>query len=383
MKRLVFIVILLVLRFFADAHPMPGSVVNLYVLDHSISGEAKIPLAELETAIGKPLDQSHLNDQTIFDYFRKHIQAKGNRTRWLTQVDSIVLEETKDPIVGKYVEVKLYFQLIPSMHDDLRHFIFNYDAVIHQIITHKIIVFVQQDWYNGVHEEKGSKQIGVIEMDPRYGVFQPLSINLEKGSWWKGFSNMIKLGSDHIKEGIDHLLFLIILLLPSFLIAVNKRWTEYGGLKYTVTNLLKIITAFTIGHSLTLFIAAKQWVRLPQEPVELLIAISILISAIHAYRPVFYKREIYVAGGFGLIHGLAFASVLANLKLSATMMLWSILGFNVGIEITQLLIVLIFLPFLFFLIKTPYYRFFRVASAIIALIVSFALLAERSQFLFR
>jgi hypothetical protein len=193
---------------------------------------------------------------------------------------------------------------------------------------------------------------------------------------------MIKLGSDHIKEGIDHLLFLIILLLPSFLIAVNKRWTEYGGLKYTVTNLLKIITAFTIGHSLTLFIAAKQWVRLPQEPVELLIAISILISAIHAYRPVFYKREIYVAGGFGLIHGLAFASVLANLKLSATMMLWSILGFNVGIEITQLLIVLIFLPFLFFLIKTPYYRFFRVASAIIALIVSVALLAERSQFLF-
>lgn len=382
MKRLVFIVILLVLSFFADAHPMPGSVVNLYVLEQSIRGEAKIPLTELETAIGKPLDQLHLNDQTIFDYFIKHVQAKGNGTRWLTQVDSILSEETKDPIVGRYVEVKLYFQLIPSVHDDLRHFTFNYDAVIHQIITHKIIVFVQQDWYNGVHEEAESRQIGVIEMDPRYGVFQPLLVNLENGSWWKGFSNMIKLRSDHIKEGTDHLLFLIILLLPSFLIAVNNRWTEYGGLQYTVANLLKIVTAFTIGHSLTLFIAAKQWIRLPQEPVEFLIAISILISAIHACRPVFYKKEIYVAGCFGLVHGLAFASVLANLKLSSTMMLWSILGFNLGIEITQLLIVLILLPFLFLLIKTPYYRYLRVAGAVIALIVSAALLAERSQFLF-
>lgn len=382
MKRLVFIVYFLVLSFFADGHPMPGSVVNLFVLEHSISGEAKIPLAELETAIGKPIDQLRLNDQTIFDYFRKHVQASGNGGQWFTQVDSIVSEETKDPIVGKYVEVKLYFQLIPSVHGDLRHFTFNYDAVIHQIITHKIIVFVEQDWYNGVHQEEGSRQIGVIEMDPRYGIFEPLSVNLEKGSWWKGFSNMIKLGSDHIKEGTDHLLFLIILLLPSFLIAVNNRWTEYGGLQYTVANLLKIVTAFTIGHSLTLFIAAKQWIRLPQEPVELLIVISILISAIHAYRPVFYKKEIYVAGGFGLIHGLAFASVLANLKLSATMMIWSILGFNVGIEITQLLIVLILLPFLFLLIKTPYYRYLRVAGAVIALIVSAALLAERSQFLF-
>jgi HupE / UreJ protein len=93
---------------------------------------------------------------------------------------------------------------------------------------------------------------------------------------------------------------------------------------------LRIVTAFTLGHSLTLLAGALGWLRLPGQPVEILIAVSILVSAAHAQRPLFPGREAQVAAGFGLVHilvhGLAFTGTLAGLHLSAGPLALSILG---------------------------------------------------------
>jgi hypothetical protein len=140
---------------------------------------------------------------------------------------------------------------------------------------------------------------------------------------------------------------------------------------------LKIVTSFTIGHSITLLIGALGWLRLPVQPVEILIAFSILVSAIHAIKPIFPGKEMYVAAGFGLIHGLAFASILANLKLSAGTMALSILGFNLGIEVMQLFVVLITIPWLILLNQTPTYKYVRGGGAIISGIVAMAWIWER------
>lgn len=343
---------------------MPGSVVDLFVLEKSIAGEARIPFLELQNALYTQKDFSDLQKPVFNAYFKAHIQAVAGNKKWITYIDSVRLLESKDPIVGKYQEVIVYFEMIPSKKTDLRHFTFNYDVVLHQVVNHKILVNVQQDWYGGLQEQ--SRQVGIIELDIPNGIVHPLEVKLEKGSFWKGLSTMVKLGMNHIREGKDHLLFILVLLLPSMLISSENKWSQYGGRKYAFRNLLLIVTAFTIGHSITLFIGANQWIRLPQQPVELLITVSILVSAVHAIRPIFSEKEIFVASGFGLIHGLAFATVLAKMKMSTTMLLWSVFGFNLGIEIMQLFIIALVIPAFIFLARTKYYSIIRTGIAIVS-----------------
>jgi hypothetical protein len=205
----------------------------------------------------------------------------------------------------------------------------------------------------------------------------PLEISLAAGGWWRGVGNMFLLGVAHIREGTDHLLFLIALLLPSMLTAGHKGWGRYGGIRSSVLKILKIVTAFTIGHSLTLLIGALGWVRLPAQPVEVLIAFSILISAVHAVYPLFPGREMLVAGGFGLIHGLAFATVIANLNLAAGTLAVSVLGFNLGIETMQLVVILLVIPWLILLSQTRAYRYVRIGGAILAAVAAIGWITER------
>src|SRR5207344_124722 len=181
-------------------------------------------------------------------------------------------------------------------------------------------------------------------------------------SWWQGFSSVLKVGVHHIAEGTDHLLFLLVLLLPAPLVAAGKYWGGFGGLKRALVQLLKIVSAFTVGHSLTLLIGALGWLRLPGQPVEILIAFSILISALHAIRPWFAGREVYIAAGFGLIHGLAFASSIAEYGFSPWYLAATVLGFNVGIELMQLVVVVVAIPWLILLARTQFYAPARIGG---------------------
>ena len=188
---------------------------------------------------------------------------------------------------------------------------------------------------------------------------------------------MVALGIRHISEGTDHLLFLLVLMLPAPLISSRGKWAGCGGARYSLFRLLKIATAFTIGHSITLLAGATGWLRLPSQPVELLISVSILVGAVHALRPLFPGREVFIAAGFGLIHGLAFAATLASLHLDAGRMALSILGFNVGIELMQLFVLLLFVPWLIILGHYYFYRWLRIAGALFAIVAACAWITER------
>jgi HupE / UreJ protein len=359
------------------AHPMPSSIVELYVLETHIQGEAEIPLIELGNAVGEQRT-ANLNDPFFNAYFETHIQANSAGDRWGTKINSITLVTDNDPSIGTYQEVIVRFTLEPANARDLHKFSFNYDAVIHQVVTHSALVYVREDWSNGISPISDAQQLGIIGLDIPSEKILPLEINLENGTWWKGFKNMVSLGMQHIKEGTDHLLFLIVLLLPAMLLTKGNKWAGYGGFRYSTAGLLKIVTAFTLGHSTTLLIGALGLVRFAGRPVEIMIAISILVSAIHALRPLFAGKEIFIAGGFGLIHGLAFASILSSLQLSAGKLALSIVGFNVGIEIMQLLIIIMIMPSLILLSKTPFYKWVRISVATAAAIAAIAWIIERS-----
>ena len=192
-----------------------------------------------------------------------------------------------------------------------------------------------------------------------------------------GSPSMFRLGMRHIAEGTDHLLFLIALLLPAPLLAARSRWAGFGGVRHSLITILRVVTAFTVGHSVTLALAALGFVRVPSQPVEVLIAFSILISAAHALRPLFPGREAMVAAFFGLIHGLAFATTLQNLGLGRWERVASILGFNLGIETMQLVVVAAILPSLVILSRTPAYTVLRLAGALFAGFASLGWIAER------
>ncbi len=183
---------------------------------------------------------------------------------------------------------------------------------------------------------------------------------------WSGFHAAFRLGVHHIAEGADHLLFLITLLLPAPLLAVAGRWSGRATVHRSLLHILGIVTAFTLGHSLTLALSAFGLVSLPSRPVEVLIAVSILVSAIHALRPLFPGREALIAAAFGVVHGLAFASALNALGVTGWYRLVSLLGFNLGIEAMQLLVVALTLPPLILLSRTTFYPAFRIAGAICA-----------------
>jgi hypothetical protein len=195
---------------------------------------------------------------------------------------------------------------------------------------------------------------------------------------FSGIAGGFRLGVRHIAEGTDHLLFLLTLLLPAPLLACGGRWDRRASVQRSLVQILRIVTAFTLGHSLTLALAAFGLVQLPRRAVEVLIAVSILVSAIHAVRPLFPGREAVIALFFGLIHGLAFASALGALGFSSWYRLVSLLGFNLGIEAMQLTVVAVTLPSLLLLSRTRAYALLRVGAACFAAIAAIGWIIERS-----
>jgi hypothetical protein len=183
---------------------------------------------------------------------------------------------------------------------------------------------------------------------------------------------------EHIAAGTDHLLFLLTLLLPAPLLVNRKRWAEAGSNRYSLIRIIKIVTAFTIGHSITLLLGATGITDFPAQPIEILIAVSIFISAIHAIKPIFPGREMFIAAGFGLIHGMAFATTLVNLNLDAGRMALSIFGFNLGIELMQLFVVAVTIPWLIILSRSiAIYNYVRIIGAILAGIAAVGWIIER------
>ncbi|SDF58924.1 HupE/UreJ family protein [Chitinophaga filiformis] len=367
----------------AIAHPSPNSLIFLDLSPKKVMMEVQIPLTELELSfkpgIAKTPETFLASEGTqLKEYLLAHIHAYAIKDHpWLITITNLKMDQGKYPDSNvPYWEVNVSVMLTPQDNTDSRNFYLDYDAVIHQVMNHAALVSIRSDWENG-NVETGSGEVQAIGWNLENNTIPPLHVNPNKGSWWTGFISMVTLGVRHIAEGTDHLMFLLVLLLPATLLVKDKEWNRFGGTRYSILRLLKIVTAFTIGHSLTLLSGAFGWVRLPSQPVEILIAFSILVSAVHALRPLFPGKEMFVAAGFGLIHGLAFASTLSNLHLDTVPMVLSILGFNIGIELMQLFVIGISVPWLIILSRKAMYRYVRITGAVFAAIAAIAWMLQR------
>ncbi len=188
-----------------------------------------------------------------------------------------------------------------------------------------------------VERADGTSQVERLKVDsPRFVVAAPAGTG--EVAW-----AYLVLGVEHILGGIDHLLFVLALLL-----------VVRGGRRIVAT-----VTAFTIAHSITLVAATLGWVHVPGPPVEAIIALSIVFVAaevVHGLRgkPGLTARAPWlVAFSFGLLHGLGFASALAEVGLPQTAIPVALLMFNVGVEVGQLMFVAVVLGLMALLKRLP------------------------------
>jgi hypothetical protein len=195
-------------------------------------------------------------------------------------------------------------------------------------------------------------------------------LQLTAPSGWETLRQYIAEGVWHIWIGFDHILFLIALLLPAVLVRRDRRWAPTGNLRAAAVDVLKVVTAFTVAHSITLSLAVLGVVSLPSRIVESVIAASVVVAALNNLRGTVDRKRWVMAFVFGLVHGFGFAPVLADLGLPQGALALALVGFNVGVELGQLAIVAIFLPVAFLLRATPFYRIgvLRFGSLAVALL---------------
>jgi hypothetical protein len=185
-----------------------------------------------------------------------------------------------------------------------------------------------------------------------------------------GPGDMIPQGVRHIWIGLDHILFLLALMLPTVLVHNDGAWKPVESFPKAFWNLLKIVTVFTIAHSVSLVLAALGFIELPSRLVESVIALSIILVAFNNIFGKVRHGSLLVILGLGLFHGLGFASVLGHLPFRMIDLLRVVIGFNIGVELGQIAIVAALFPVLFLLRRSWSYEPFvlRGVSAVLTVI---------------
>lgn len=173
---------------------------------------------------------------------------------------------------------------------------------------------------------------------------------------WRTFSTFLREGVIHLLIGLDHILFLLVLVLPASLMTASSGRDETAGLRPRLIQLVGIVTAFTLAHSVTLALAALDIIRLPIAWVETVIALSIALAALNVLWPVLGRKTWKLAFAFGLVHGFGFASVLADLTGGEANLAIALAGFNLGVEAGQLGLLILGFPMLYLLARFRIYQ---------------------------
>jgi hypothetical protein len=353
--------------FCARAHEPSKSYLNLTLDSSRLTGQWDIPLRDLQYVVTFGVDKSgrvtrqeikaHYPGATKYALSHLQILVDGSVVTPRLASTEPALEELSD---GEYLRLDFLVESVPR------------PKMLQ--LTYRLF-FETNSLHRGLARIEANGIVQVAAFSPEH-----LSREFQLASPDPGrqFVNFLREGVWHIWTGYDHILFLLALLLPSVLKREGGHWRAVGAIRPAFFNVLKIVTAFTVAHSVTLSLAALAIVKLPARLTESAIALSVALAAANNVWPVVRERGWVVALGFGLVHGFGFATALSDLGLMHGALLPALIGFNIGVEIGQLAIVAVFLPAAFALRRTWLYQdpILRVGSASIILVAA-AWCAER------
>ncbi len=347
----------------AQAHKPSDSYLSLSVHGQQVEGQWDIALRDLDFAIGLDgngdgaltWDEIRARHEAIAAYALQRLQvARDQGACPLTAVEQLIDHHTD----GAY-NVLRFQATCPG--GALANVHVGYTLFADLDPQHKGLLKINSD---------GTTQTAIFDPDsPRQ------TISLAAPDRLAQFGAYVKHGVWHIWIGYDHILFLLSLLLPAVLLPGLRE--QQQRLKAAFHDVLKVVTAFTLAHSITLSLASLSLVSLPSRWVESAIAASVILAALNNLLPLFRGKRPIATFAFGLIHGFGFASVLRDLGLPQGSLLASLLGFNVGVEIGQLAIVAAFLPLAWLLRKTWFYRQVLTVGSLAIALVACVWLVER------
>jgi hypothetical protein len=214
-------------------------------------------------------------------------------------------------------------------------------------------------------EDARVTHVGVFRSDQRVA-----AIDVQQFHGWSMFAEFVREGVGHIASGADHLLFLLALLLPAPLVRAGAGWSLRAGLWPTAREVVKVVTAFTTAHSVTLCIAFFGALSIEARWIETAIAVSVGAAAWNNLRPFLPGRAWAIAFAFGLVHGFGFAGALKSLALPTHARGLALGAFNVGVELGQLVLVALVLPLLFTASKRRWYP--RAVLGVGSLVIAWA-----------
>ncbi|MDE0775622.1 MAG: HupE/UreJ family protein [Nocardioides sp.] len=348
----------------ASAHSLESSTISVHVTDAGVDATISVAVDTLDEALGT--DYAHDTDPTIhadavIAYLAEHLEVTGgDGTTWGESFSGVTRTDVEG-IDSLSVDVDL-----DTGTSDLEGFTIAYDAIIEAVPGHEAVVVLTD-------ADGEISTPGVISGE---GDTVTIGDAAEQGAG-AGTLDMVGYGFHHVLEGADHLLFLLALLLPAPLVVVAGRWRRRGEVGATARRVAAIVTSFTVGHSITLIASSLGWVSVPSALVEVLIAVSVGVAALHAIRPVVPHGEELIAGAFGLVHGLAFAGILTGLGLRSTTSLLALLAFNLGVELAQLTVTATVFPSLYLLARTHFYPAVRVGGAVLAILAALGWVVDR------
>lgn len=344
----------------AFAHTTGETYVWLNVEETRITGRVEINLDDLREKMEIAVPEAPASADAAEDPRSAVIE----KTR--SQVLDYIRENFSITSDGKPLEIEFTtLSILDLPHDEgnyAQYFYETPDGNVPDIVTIKNRLFVEDDFTHRslvcIERNRKSGQEFEGEFTAMvFGAHNPVQeLDLTHIDLLLRPRDFVWQGVLHIWIGTDHILFIVALLLPAVLVRKDDEWVPVEGFKQAFWNILKIVTIFTIAHSITLSLASLGLIDLPSWIVESVIALSIVLVAINTIRPKFNDKTWLVIFGFGLFHGMGFASVMSDLPFRMVHLVKVLIGFNVGVELGQLAIVAAIFPIIFFLRKLWIYK---------------------------
>jgi hypothetical protein len=327
----------------AHAHVASNSFLTLRLEGARLDGVLELAVRDAEIAVG--LDSNHDGKVTwgevrasqgaLVRYLGEHLQLSGPEGACALQFGAVKVNERVD---GNYLW-QPFTAICPAA---LRRLTIDYRVLDEEDPSHRGLLTLVA---------RGSGQTAVLG-----GAHSLQSFDLRHPSPWSACGEYLQAGIWHIWSGIDHLLFLLSLLLPAVLLRRAHRWQAVPQAVPAFFNILKVVTAFTLAHSITLSLAAFDLIHLPTRLTESAIAASIIVGALNNVVPLVTEARWRIAFAFGLLHGFGFAAVLSEMGLPQGARLASLVSFNLGVEAGQLAVVLAVMPLAYLLRGTRFYQ---------------------------
>jgi len=329
----------------AAAHKPSDSYLTLstHAGQASVTGQWDIALRDLDLAIDLDANHDsaltwrelHARERDVFAYALARLTVTADGAACPAAPSELLVDDHSD---GAYAVLRFHADCAaePEQLSVDYRMLFDLDA------SHRGLLRLDVD---------GSSRSAVLSPQQPHQQF-----DLAQSSALATFTQFARDGMHHIWIGYDHMLFLISLLLPAVLLRRERGWMPTQSLRSTLLGVLAVVTAFTLSHSITLTLAALELIRLPSRLVESGIALSVLLAALNNIWPVVTRRGWLLAFCFGIVHGFGFASVLNDLGLPRGALSLALAGFNVGVEIGQLTVVLAVVPLIYAFRAARFYR---------------------------